>query len=248
MVKLTLEIANLVGFKALKDFVGYMKQFPKSGAKIQQEYDDSIEAVAKVIVACVVADGVNPGTYHVVEEKKESAIGMQQRIKSEMMRLKNQQLANETIDISETDDEADEDNPEVYVPIKSQARPTIVEDRSPRWQKLNDETVARILSPRAQCEKCADLKADYEKQLADKNAELKNKDDEIKKLRQDIAIEMQEKTRLAQKCSAALKDNETIKAQMQQMMTRLNIYTAGENELRKCAENLYEVVRKRMRE
>lgn len=25
MVKLTLEIANLVGFKALKDFVGYMK-------------------------------------------------------------------------------------------------------------------------------------------------------------------------------------------------------------------------------
>jgi DNA polymerase II small subunit/DNA polymerase delta subunit B len=229
MVKLTLEIANLVGFKALKDFLGYMKQFPNSGSKIQQEYDESIEGVAKVIVACVVADGVNPGSYHVVEEKKESALGMQQRIKNEMMRLKNQQLANETIDISETDDEDNEDDPEVYVPIKSQARPTIVEDRSPCWQKLNAETVARILSPQTpQCDKCAQLKIDFEKQLADKNAELKNKDAEIKKLRQDLAIEMQEKTQLAQKCAAALKDYE--------------------NELRDCAENLYEVVRKRMRE
>lgn len=214
MVKLTLEIANLVGFKALRDFVGYMKQYPKSGAKIQQEYDDSIEAVAKVIVACVVADGVNPAAYHVVEEKKENAIGMQQRIRSEMLRLKNQQ-ANETIDISETDDEEDA---EVYVPIKSQARPTIVEDRSPRWQKLNDETVARILSPR--CDKCAGLKADYEKQLAAKNLELQKKDEEIQKLKHDL----------------------------QQTMGRLNLYVAGENELRKCTENLYEVVRKRIRE
>lgn len=231
MVKLTLEIANLVGFKALKDFLGYMKQFPKSGEKIQQEYDASIEAVAKVIVACVVADGINPGTFHVIEEKKESAIGMQQRIKSEMMRLKNQQLANETIDISETDDEIDDDA-EVYVPIKSQARPTIVEDRSPTWQKLNDETVARILSPR--CDKCAALKEDYEKQLTAKNLELQKKDEEIKKLKHDLGVEVQEKNRVAQK--------------LQQMMARLKMYAAGENELRKCTENLYEVVRKRMRE
>ena len=240
MVKLTLEIANLVGFKALKDFAGYLKQYPKSGAKIQQEYDDSIEEIAKVIVACVVADDVNPSTFHVAEEKKE--IGMQQRIKSEMLRLKNQQLANETIDISETDDEMDEDT-EVYVPIKSQARPV-----SPKYKKLDDQVVAQILTPPKPCEKCTQLKNSHEKQLTVKNVELLKKTEEIAKLKQELANEIQEKTILAKKNSELVKEYGLLKMKMNHVVARLARYDNVEKEMKKCAEQMYEVTRKRMRE